>query len=338
MLLRVHNDGHHEPVEVVRYPACALFIPEIVDGDIVVRYQVPEDSVSPPTPAQQTTLEIPLEPDTSGLKRVEVDLYKSTTMGYRMPEAHNSWFSSCFGFETILVYVGDGKRQVLGTMSPHVQNKRNQGWLSSMKSYMGSSDEDPHWLTFTCVASYLIATEASVNDVSSRLPPGEEMDIRKFRPNIVVEGEGPFDEDFWGEIEIDSGVRFSLTGNCGRCVSINVDYATGRPGTGESGNVLKKLMKDRRVDKGNKYSPIFGRYGFLQAEQAEIQVGQDVAVTKRMEERCVWVSTSTGFLYNLAGKSYIHKIISSPTSPGSAPSWDCWKRANYLLQDWPPYK
>lgn len=296
MLLRVHNDGHHEPVEVVRYPACALFIPVIVDGDVVVRYQVPEDSVSTATPAQKTTLEIPLEPDTSGLKRVEVDLYKSTTMGYRMPEAHNSWFSSCFGFETILVYVGDGKRQVLGTMSPHVQNKQNQGWLSSMKSYMGSNDEDPHWLTFTCVASYLIATEASVNDVSSRLPPGEEMDIRKFRPNIVVEGEGPFDEDFWGEIEVDTGVRFSLTGNCGRCVSINVDYATGRPGSGESGNVLKKLMKDRRVDKGNKYSPIFGRYGFLQAEQAEIQVGQDVAVTKRIQERCVWVSTSRDFL------------------------------------------
>lgn len=291
MLIRVHDDGHHEPVEVVRYPACALLVPEIQDGKIVVKYQIPEEPVSSPTSAQRTALEIPLEPETSGLETVEVDLYKSKTTGYRMPEACNSWFSSCLGFETILVYVGDGRRQVLGTMSPHVREKKNQGWLSSMKSYMGSIDEDPHWLTFTCVASYLIATEASVDDVSSRLPPGEEMDIRKFRPNIVVDGEGPFDEDYWGELEVDNGVRFALTGNCGRCVSINVDYATGKPGTGESGNVLKKLMKDRRVDKGNKYSPIFGRYGFLQADRAEVQVGQDVAVTKRMEERCVWVST-----------------------------------------------
>lgn len=288
MLLRVHDDGHHEPVEVVRYPACALFVPEIRDGNIIVRYKIPEDSTAAPVPAQKTTLEIPLAPDTSGLERVEVDLYKSKTLGYRMPEDQNSWFSSWLGFETIFVYVGDGKRQVLGTMSPHVQNRQNQGWLSSMKSYVGSNEEDPHWLTFTCVASYLIATEASLKDVSSRLPPGEEMDIRKFRPNIVVEGEGPFDEDFWGEIEVENGVRFSLTGNCGRCVSINVDYATGKPGTGESGNVLKKLMKDRRVDKGNKYSPIFGRYGFLQADRAEIQLGQDVGVTKRMEDRCVW--------------------------------------------------
>ncbi|KAI3391592.1 hypothetical protein diail_7050 [Diaporthe ilicicola] len=288
MLLRVHDDGHHEPVEVARYPACALFVPEINDGKIIVRYQIPEEPVSPPSPAQETTLEIPLEPEISGLETVEVDLYKSTTTGYRMPEAHNSWFSSCFGFEAILVYLGDGKRQVLGTMSPHVRNKLNQGWLSSMKSYIASSGEDPHWLTFTCVASYLIATEASLKDVSSRLPAGEKMDIRKFRPNIVVDGEAPFDEDYWGEIEVEDGVQFALTGNCGRCVSINVDYATGRPGTGESGNILKKLMKDRRVDQGNKYSPIFGRYGFLKAEGAEIQVGDEVAVTKRLEERCVW--------------------------------------------------
>ncbi|KAI7788546.1 mosc domain-containing protein [Diaporthe eres] len=314
MLLRVHDDGHHEPVEVVRYPACALFVPEIVDGKIVVKYQIPEEKACPPTQAQKTPLEIPLEPETSGLETVEVDLYKSKTMGYRMPEAHSSWFSSCLGFETILVYVGDGKRQVLGTMSPHAQNKQNQGWLSSMKSYIGSN-EDPHWLTFTCVASYLIATEASVNDVSSRLPPGEDMDIRKFRPNIVVEGEGAFDEDYWGEIEVENGVRFDLTGNCGRCVSINVDYATGRPGTGESGNVLKKLMKDRRVDKGNKYSPIFGRYGFLQRERAEIQVGQEVAITKRMEERCVWrpshpsVLTGCAFCWNAKSiPGHLHNV------------------------------
>lgn len=350
MLLRVHDDGHHEPVEVVRYNACALFVPEIRDGKIVVKYQMPEEPVSPPTQAQKTPLEIPLEPETSALETVEVDLYKSKTMGYRMPEEHNSWFSSCFGFETILVYVGDGKRQVLGTMSPHAQNKLNQGWLSSMKSYIGSTEEDPHWLTFTCVASYLIATEASVNDVSSRLPPGEEMDIRKFRPNIVVEGEGPFDEDYWGQIEVENGVRFDLTGNCGRCVSINVDYATGKPGTGESGNVLKKLMKDRRVDKGNKYSPIFGRYGFLQAERAEIQVGQEVAVTKRMEERCVWVSTRL-YSLDLPRQSSVVQWPSFGTQKAHRPRTPCSvdhiKRVvcavpehelTWMLQDWPPYK
>ncbi|KAF3767021.1 hypothetical protein M406DRAFT_345265 [Cryphonectria parasitica EP155] len=291
MLLKTHDDGHLEPIEVVRFPACALFTPEIVDGNIVVRCQIPEEPLVPPAPEQKTTLHIPLDPDISGLGTVEVDLYGSKCLGYCMPDKYSSWFSSCFGLKAMLVYIGDARRPVLGTMSPAVaQEQKTQGWLSSMTSYLTGTGhpQDPHWLTFTCVAAFLITTESSVKDVSGRLPEGEEMDMRKFRPNIVIDGGEPFEEDFWGEIAVDGGPRLVLTGNCGRCASINVDYKTGRPGTGESGKVLKKLMRDRRVDRGNRWSPIFGRYGFLLDDEAEISVGNVVAVTKSLEERCVW--------------------------------------------------
>lgn len=299
MLLKVHDDGHLEPVEVVKIHACALFATEIVGENILVRYEIPEEPLFPPTPEQKTTLEIPLDPDISGLETVEVDLYKSKGPGYRMPEEYSAWFSSCFGFKTILACIGDGRRPVLGTLSPFAQQQQqqqqNRGWLSSMTSYLtgSSGQEDPHWLTFNSIAAFLVATEASTNDVSRRLPPGEEMDVRKFRPNIVVDGEGvPFDEEFWGEIligtEAGGAPRIVLTGNCPRCVSINVDYETGRKGTGASGDVWKELMRDRRVDKGIKWFPIFGRYGYLMNEKAEIQVGDEVVVTQRLDERRVW--------------------------------------------------
>lgn len=292
MLLKVLDNGRYTPVEIHKMPECALFVPEIVDGHIVVRYQIPKEPLFPPTPEQKTTLKIPLEPDISDLSTIEVDLYTSKALAYRMPDAYNSWFSSCLGFETVLVYVGDAKRPVLGTMSPHVQKQQQQkkGWLSSVTNYITGSEEDPHWLTFTCVASYLITTEASLKDVSSRLGPGVEMDNRRFRPNITIDGDEPFDEDFWGEIAVNGpeGPRFQMTGNCGRCVSINVDYETGRKGAGEAGSALKTMMRDRRVDKGNKWSPVFGRYGFLEQEKGEIRVGDEVAITKRMDERCIW--------------------------------------------------
>jgi len=35
--------------------------------------------------------------------------------------------------------------------------------------------------------------------------------------------------------------KLILTTNCARCVSINVDYDTGKAGLGECGNVLKKI-------------------------------------------------------------------------------------------------
>lgn len=291
-LVKVHDDGHLEPVEVVKYPACALFETEIIGENIVVRYRIPEEPLFPPTPEQKTPLEIPLNPDVSKSHTVEVDLYKSKGQGYRMPESYNSWFSSCFGFETVLVYIGDARRPVLGTMSPFTRSQQNRGWLSSIVSYLTGWDggQDPHYLTFTSVAAYLIATEASVNELSSRLAEGVDMDVRKFRPNIVIDGEGAYEEEFWEEIVVEGGggPRFVLTGNCGRCLSITVDYETGRQGTGEMGSIWKKMMKDRRVDKGNKWAPIFGRYGFLVDEEADIAVGNEVTVTKRLGDRCVW--------------------------------------------------
>lgn len=79
-----------------------------------------------------------------------------------------------------------------------------------------------------------------------------------------------------------------------RCTSLNVDYDTGKPGEGAKGEVLKALQKDRRVDPGHKYSPVFGRYGFLQrgedgvVKDAVLSVGDKVEVTKRNVERTVF--------------------------------------------------
>lgn len=68
-----------------------------------------------------------------------------------------------------------------------------------------------------------------------------------------------------------------------------MDYGTGKIGTGESGSILKKLMKDRRVDRGAKFSPVFGRYSFLDriAAGERICVGDEVQVVKRDKERTV---------------------------------------------------
>ena len=119
------------------------------------------------------------------------------------------------------------------------------------------------------------------------------MEMYKFRPNIVVDGhaEDAWAEDFWAELRIGAENTLQLTGNCVRCVSLNVDYKTGKPAEGEEGNVLKRLMKDRRVDVGSKWSPVFGRYAFLGGRHSKgivIAVGDGVEVTRRNAERTVW--------------------------------------------------
>ncbi|KAL4734323.1 serine hydroxymethyltransferase-domain-containing protein [Aspergillus similis] len=153
------------------------------------------------------------------------------------------------------------------------------------------STKDEH-ITFADTAPYMVVSETSVANVTGRLE-GEEMDVTKFRANIVVSGaETAFEEDFWAELVIgDAQVRLLLTANCVRCRSLDVDYETGKMGTGESGKVLKKLMADRRVDTGAKYSPVFGRYGFLegQSDLKRVRVGDEVIVARTMKERAIYV-------------------------------------------------
>ena len=178
-----------------------------------------------------------------------------------------------------MAYLGDG----LGIKR---DDEKAHSWLSAMKSVIPTQ---LNAVNFSDGAALLVSSEASLADLHPRLPDGEEAVLEKFRPNLVLDGEGSaWDEDFWGELTVlPLGVRIVLTSNCARCTSINVDLEKGRMGEGESGKLLKKLMRDRRVDAGNKWTPIFGRYGFP-TQGGEIRVGDQVLVSKRNKEHTVW--------------------------------------------------
>lgn len=79
-----------------------------------------------------------------------------------------------------------------------------------------------------------LASEASLrrlNDLVTQtaLERGEEppspLQMQRFRPNLVVDGEEPFAEDHWGRIEVGS-VVFRVAKPTGRCVMTTVDPVT----------------------------------------------------------------------------------------------------------------
>lgn len=362
MLLKVRDDGSFQNVQIIYFPECARLFQAIDGDDIVVTHRPTGAEKNGSNASGQsridTELRVPLRPDTASLETVDIQLYGAETRAYRMgAEPYDQWFSECLGYEVLLVYIGDGRRRILAH-SPRQEAEANKtstapikasssSWLSSISSYItgrpqtsegkrpgdNNNEEDDDWLTFNEAAPYLVASQASLRDVSSRLPPGETADMMRFRPNIVVDGDEvtSWDEDYWGELlvspsscdgggggddetskqdkdDIGSGnrtCRLALTANCGRCLSVNIDYETGRMAEGEAGMVLKKLMRDRRVDAGHKWSPIFGRYAHLlpgskgdgvmtaaghqgASARTAIAVGDEVKVTKRNAERTVW--------------------------------------------------
>jgi len=79
----------------------------------------------------------------------------------------------------------------------------------------------PEGTFFDCASVHLLTT-ATLNRLRLMYPQGR-FEVRRFRPNIVVEtasGEKEFAENAWiGQIvAIGDAVRLSITGPCGRCV------------------------------------------------------------------------------------------------------------------------
>ncbi|RKL01130.1 hypothetical protein BFJ71_g5373 [Fusarium oxysporum] len=235
------------------------------------------------------SVDFPLKPAVEGRKTIETSLHTSKAKAYDMGDELSQWFSDRLGDEVRLVYIGNESRAVLGSLAPHSSDAlKKASFTERIKNILPPLSHPPERLAFNDLAHYLVVTEESNNEVSSRLDEGCSMDITKFRPNIVVRGASKaFAEDFWGELTFAGGIRMPLTANCYRCQSITVDYNTGKTATDDRGTVWKKLNKDRRVDKGAKWSPVFGRYGFCygEATSKSLTVGQRVDVTRINTQR-----------------------------------------------------
>ena len=301
MLLRASD---HKNMHVSEFPEMCLFTTELIypdpdvpdSGKVIVTFNPPADTTDG-SKAEPKTLEVPLQPTHAHLSAIDVKMHNSPTKGYNMGDAYNAWFSACFGYDVILVDSGGNRREILGNVPPNAAGKNSPAaatkgsWLSNVASnipFVNSTPGVDEGIMFADCAPFLVVTEKSWQNAQSRLPEDEELDITKFRPNIVVAGsEDDFEEDYWAELAIGEKLKIVLTANCARCTSLNVDYTTGKFGAAESGKILKKLQGDRRVDQGAKYSPIFGRYGFLDKMPvgSRLKVGDEVTVVKKNAER-----------------------------------------------------
>ena len=79
-------------------------------------------------------------------------------------------------------------------------------------------------VSFADAYPLLLISQASLDDLNGRLENPVPMD--RFRPNIVVSGCAPFEEDTWKRIRI-GDVEFDLPKPCARCVMPSIDQRTG---------------------------------------------------------------------------------------------------------------
>jgi uncharacterized protein YcbX len=88
---------------------------------------------------------------------------------------------------------------------------------------------------------YLLTTTASLDEVNRRA--GTALTMARFRPNLVIDGATPFEEDRWRRIRVGE-VVFRVAKPCARCVVTTLD-----PDTLEVGpEPLRTLARFRAAD------------------------------------------------------------------------------------------
>jgi len=133
-------------------------------------------------------------------------------------------------------------------------------------------------------APFLLATHESLSDLNKRLElTGKEtVDMRRFRPNIVIGGMEPWEEDSLKRIKI-GPIEFLVWQRCGRCTMTTIDRDTLK----RSGEPLNTLSCFRERSNGQRN---FGMHLIPLLENAEseeliISVGDKIEILEYDEER-----------------------------------------------------
>lgn len=170
---------------------------------------------------------------------IEVSIWNDVVRAIEVSPEISAWFSDQLNQSVKLVFMAKDSHRMIDR-----NYAKNEETVSFADGY-----------------PLLLVNIASLQDLNTRLI--NEVDALRFRPNIVVEGNHPFEEDNWSEIKI-GNTKIEVVKPCARCVVVNINPAN----ASKDKEVLEKLATYRK--EGNKV--LFG-VNALVHQVGEISVG-----------------------------------------------------------------
>lgn len=169
--------------------------------------------------------------------------------GIPYSDAANQWFSDYLGIECQLIHQKEVFRPMLEKRGGEQGDRVNFG------------DEAP----------ILLIGQGSLEDLNSRLE--HPVTMGHFRPNIVISGTDPYEEDTWKLIRI-GNCEFKVAQVCRRCVFTTIDPVT--QVKSKTGEPLRTLAGYRKVADGG---VAFGMH-LIPRKFGEIRVGDTLEILK----------------------------------------------------------
>lgn len=152
----------------------------------------------------------------------------------------------------------------------------NGPWNEALSSFCGSTvrlvkTDNPG----TSFDEYPVSmlSQASLDNLGSRISGGPHVDSRRFRPNFLLDGCSPHEEDSWlgGVVRIGPDLRVKLVAPDPRCAITTLD-----PDTGERDFDIPKLLLTYRP---SARAPYFGVYGTVETT-GRVTVGDAVELVQ----------------------------------------------------------
>lgn len=190
---------------------------------------------------EQNGINIPIDPISNN--PINVTVWDDEIESFAYKSEINDWFKNYLGQKLILVKMNPDKmRQRSLTVEP-------------FQSKMSYADGYP----------FLVLSKASVQQISDEI--GESIDIRQFRPNLILDDCLPFEEDEMKQFSIGE-VKFNMVKPCKRCKMIGINQDSGA----SSNQPILYLSKTRK--EGNHI--IFGMNAALRSS-GTIHVGDKIS-------------------------------------------------------------
>lgn len=171
-------------------------------------------------------------------------------------------------FSRFIIGKDDGFRLVF-----YPSNEPKPGFIKQKKLFKSADRVDS--VSLHDETSFMLMNMSSFDDLNKKLetPVGP----LQFRPNFVVIGAKPWDEDNWKFVKIGENVLFRKVEPCLRCVMTIIDPETGERNKKEE--PLKTLRSFRTYKSVNERSPIFGIHLGLRSKPGVVKSGDAVYIS-----------------------------------------------------------
>ncbi|WP_084386580.1 MOSC domain-containing protein [Castellaniella caeni] len=172
---------------------------------------------------------------------VPLSIFRSPTLGADQGDAAAQWLSQFLGVPCRLLHVHPQAHRLASLQ--HVTH-----WIQTHPDWPDTFlPVNRHAFAFADGFPFLVTNQHSLDELNGQLQADghERVDMIRFRPNIVLQGLEPYDEDHLAGFRT-QGLGFAFVKPCARCPIPNVDPLTGNTAA-EPG---RTLARHRQFEQG----------------------------------------------------------------------------------------